>query len=423
MRQVSASTRRAAPRAALAAFVGWALSGQALFAQAPPCGLDAAPGSTLFLPYFEVDLTDVNGQTTLVSIANSSATSVLTKVTLWTDLGIPSLGFPLYLTGFDVATINLRDLFDGKLPRTASDGQDPSDVTSPQGPYSTDINFASCTGVLPAANLTAQQIADLRNEHQGKPSSRLGGLCSGRASTLQRARGFLTVDTVNNCTQRTPRDSGYFVAGGLGDATDQNVLWGDFIYLDASRNLAQGEALVRLQSHPTRFAGKPTFYNWLHGNTGQDGREPLPSSWATRFVNGGAFDGGTEMILWHAPQNRLDPFACTQPPFGVGSERAMVIDEQENIEFFDCIIGIPPPGCGQFAYDVVTTKVFPEFKTSFDFGWFVLQRGASPGSQLQTQLWVGSLMSAEGRFGVGMAGTPLDDGCNQRLCFIGEDCP
>jgi hypothetical protein len=57
--------------------------------------------------------------------------------------------------------------------------------------------------------------------------------------------------------------------------------------------------------------------------------------------------------------------------------------------------------------------------TGFDFGWYLLTR-SSTGPQSQTQLWVGSLMSAEGRFGVGMAGTPLDDGCNPRRCFFGN---
>jgi hypothetical protein len=180
---------------------------------------------------------------------------------------------------------------------------------------------------------------------------------------------------------------------------------------------------VRLQSHPSRFAGKATFYNWLHGNTGQDGREPLPSSWATRFVNGGTFDGGTEILLWHAPQNRLDPFSCTTPPRGVATESVSIVDEEENVEFLGCLIGTPPPGCGQIAYDVVATKISLPFSTSFDFGWFLFSRSQPPGPAVQSQMWIGSLLSAEGRFGVGMAGTALDDGCNPRLCFFQGDCP
>ena len=54
----------------------------------------------------------------------------------------------------------MRDVFvDGKLPRTASDGQDPADTISPQGAASQDINFASC-GVL--LELTLSGTAHLR---------------------------------------------------------------------------------------------------------------------------------------------------------------------------------------------------------------------------------------------------------------------
>ena len=42
---------------------------------------------------------------------------------------MPVLGFNVYLTGYDVQTINLRDiLLSGALPRTASRGQDPFDA-------------------------------------------------------------------------------------------------------------------------------------------------------------------------------------------------------------------------------------------------------------------------------------------------------
>ncbi|HBL30141.1 MAG TPA: hypothetical protein DD490_25165, partial [Acidobacteria bacterium] len=56
----------------------------------------------------------------------------------------------VYLTGYDVQTVNLRDiLVSGILPRTASAGQDPTNTISPKGPISQDINFASCGGFLP----------------------------------------------------------------------------------------------------------------------------------------------------------------------------------------------------------------------------------------------------------------------------------
>src|SRR3954447_15670834 len=103
-------------------------------AQATLCNIDVSPAATLLLPYFEVDLSNPNGLTTLVSVNNSSAQAVLAHVTIWSDLSVPVLAFNIYLTGYDVQTLNLRDLLvNGVLPQTASAGQDPNDTISPKG--------------------------------------------------------------------------------------------------------------------------------------------------------------------------------------------------------------------------------------------------------------------------------------------------
>jgi hypothetical protein len=396
---------------------------------AEPCGLDAAPGSTLFLPYFEVDFANSQGLTTMFSVANSVDAAVLTKVTLWTDIGIPTLGFFIYLTGYDVTTVNLRDVFAGKLPQTASNVQDPADTISPKGPLSQDINFVGCNAHLPPPDGTAAPtFAILRDMHRGLASAAHQGLCVGLDHGDQRLRGFLTIDTVNNCTNRSPQDPGYFVAGGLGDATDQNVLWGDFFYVDPAGNFSQGEALARLQSYPNRFAaGSETFYGWLHGNSGKDGREPLPTQWTTRFVNGGVFDGGTDFVIWHEPDAVQAPFSCSRPPGYLARDEVAFSDEQENVDFLYCPGDPPPPYCGQPFHDVVAARVpidGPRLFTSFSFG--ALYLGAQPANPPVTppqpprrQAWLGSLMSAEGRFGVGLAGTPLDTGCSPSVCLPG----
>ena len=110
--------------------------------------IDDVPAATLLLPYFEVDLDNpVTGVNTLFSINNASATAVLAHVTVWSDQSVPVLDFDVYLTGYDVQTISLRDIFvNGIVPTTASAGQDTGgDTISPQGPVSQDINFASCS--------------------------------------------------------------------------------------------------------------------------------------------------------------------------------------------------------------------------------------------------------------------------------------
>src|SRR5436853_7709153 len=83
--------------------------------------IDAVPAATLLLPYFEVDLNNPNGLTTLFSINNASATAVLAHVTVWSDLSVPVLDFNVYLTGYDVQTSNLPHLLAGSIPVTSAD--------------------------------------------------------------------------------------------------------------------------------------------------------------------------------------------------------------------------------------------------------------------------------------------------------------
>ncbi len=74
-------------------------------------------GSTLLVPYFEVDLSNPNGRNTIFtinkggrldsitvnggppSLNNNIATAILAHVTIWSDLGVPVFNFNVYLTG------------------------------------------------------------------------------------------------------------------------------------------------------------------------------------------------------------------------------------------------------------------------------------------------------------------------------------
>ena len=151
-----------------------ALGGQAF---ATIVANDNVPAATLLLPYFDVDWQNCGGHgtggglNTLFSINNASATAVLAHVTLWTDESIPTLDFDIYLTGYDIQTISMCDIFNGVLPQTASAGQDPNDTISPKGDCSQDINFASCNGILPLGPLGS--AAD--RPHPGGPHRQLLG--------------------------------------------------------------------------------------------------------------------------------------------------------------------------------------------------------------------------------------------------------
>jgi hypothetical protein len=385
---------------------------------ADACSLENLPAATLLLPYFEVDLDNPVGLTTLFSINNASASAVLAHVVVWTDMGVPTVSFTVYLTGYDVQTINLRDVFAGTLPPTATSGQDPGDTISPRGPFSQDINFSSC--LLPYQALPASFVEHLRAAHTGRFSAILNG-CSGQNLGDGRARGYVTVDTVNHCTLLTPADPGYF--GPSGDATAQNLLWGDSIYVDPASNYADGNNLVRIEAFPGAFRpGDLTFYGRYVGNSGVDAREPLATTWASRFVDGGAFSGGTDLVVWRDSGRIVRPFACGTQPVGfpLRFAREITFDEEERPEYYP--IFPQPPDRTSDAFPAEANKVHiggPTFPVPFSFGWLFLDLNA-PGSVIPPappsaatlrQSWVETVMKAQGRYSAGFGATPLDSVC------------
>lgn len=267
--------------------------------------MDPVPGATMLYPYFEVDLANTNGATTLMSLVNTSATAILANVVVWSDWATPVHRFPIYLTGYDVSTWNMRDILSGVRPRTASAGQDPTDTISPQGNYSQHINFASCTGTLPLANLSAGEIADIRAALTGAPvSGSIGfgitaGACVGKNYGDQLARGYVTVDIVTNCTTRTPADPAYY---SNNDMTAQNVAWGDFMQINPGTGAATGGLATMVEGiwtgNPGDFvAGDYTFYGRYNGFNATDHREALASRW---IVHGDT--DFTRVVAWRDPK-------------------------------------------------------------------------------------------------------------------------
>jgi hypothetical protein len=370
------------------------------------CSLDTVPAATLLLPYFEVDLASPSGRTTLISIANASDQPTLAHVVLWTDVGIPTLAFDIYLTGFDVQTLNFRDLFAGNLPATADAARDPGDGLSPVGEGLEDATFPGCQGLLPPQPLTAEFREHLRRAHLGLSSALANNACLGLPTAGQRARGYATVDVVRRCSTLTPADAAYYGTGGV--IGDDNVLWGEFFLIDPAQSYAQGENLVRIESAPGRFVQNDrTFYGRFVQDSGIDGREPLPVRWGGRFIRRGLFDGGTDMIVWRQNTQRSTPFSCASVPSTANLPIAFygVFDEEEEFDtvgcFFDpCLPFTPfPAETGRYSLAAGATPV------PFDFGWLLLDL------QPSDQAWVGSISSAQGQFSVGLNATPMTSSC------------
>jgi hypothetical protein len=400
------------------------------------CAIDEVPAATLLLPYFTVDYTsaDGSGQNTLFSINNAAATAVLAHVVVWSDLSVPVLDFNIYLTGYDVQTVNLWDILSrGNLPQTASAGQDPNDTISPHGQFSQDINFASCTGLLPPPPLPVDFIQHVQASLTGRMSTILNG-CAGRNLGDNIARGYITIDTVNNCTLRFPGDAGYFSPGGTGDATDQNVLWGDYFYVNSGANFADGNPLVHIEASPTNpettTNGFYTFYGRYNNPawSAADNREPLAANFAARFLNGGVFSGGTDFIVWRDSKVNQGPFICpagnARPSwYPLGQEGIVIFDEQEHPQVPQSFPVSPQPPSSTlipFPAEAQSTHVGgPDLPVPYNFGWIYLDlnttvTGATnnPLDPAAAQAFVTVRMTSQGRYSVGFDALHLDSACS-----------
>lgn len=379
-----------------------------LLAAAPPaageiCALDDAPGATLLLPWFEVDLFEPDGATTLFSIVNAAPEAHVVRVTVWSDLAVPVLWFDVALTGWDVQTINLRDVLAGTLPSTGG-------AHSPGGDFSEDGPFPGCDTILPYPPLTAGEVAELRAALTGEPGP-ISGQCAGRAYGDGVARGYVTVDVVAGCSA-APVDEAYFGPGG--QLAFDNVLIGDSFVVDPSRDAAWGEGLVRLEADPEGFApGDRTFYQTWTGGTASDAREPLPTVWASRFLLGGGFDGGSDLVAWRDLGEPGERFACASPPRAPNMREIVIFDEMEAVVLVDdCVILCVPSGLARLTAATQRVEIGRgDLPTPFPFGLFVLDFKPFDAEAEPLQAWVGLVASAEGRYNVGFDASPLDPPC------------
>ena len=398
------------------------------------------PAATLLLPYFEVDLDNPQGVTTLFSINSATDDAVLTNVVIWSDLGVPVFNFNVYLTGYDVQAINLRDiLVTGLLPRTASFGQDPADTISPKGPISSDGTFASCSDVLPYDPLDAAMLAHVQASLTGQASP-LSGQCSAvnYNSTPRLARGYVTIDVVSSCGL-IPGDPGYFINGGLGTATNDNVLWGDYFYANPSVNRAEGDPLVHITASETdselNTPGQYTFYGRQIFFTAADNREPLATSFAVRYINYDfkepkknrvrerTRDLGTDLVVWRDSKVKQNQFACAGLPswYPLGQEGIVIFDETEEPQSTQPPQVAPlPPFLDILPFKAATQRVrvnTPTLPTMFSSGWMYLNLNTvvvssfnPPEDPAAAQAWVTTLLDVRrsGRYAVGFRGIRLD---------------
>lgn len=390
---------RSTYRSVLVAALLTAAGGAAATATPTP---GSTPAATLLLPYFEVDTSDPGGVTTLFSVNNAGSEPVVAHVVVWTDWGIPTYSFDLALQRDDVQTVNLRDLFtSGSIPTTDGSG------------------LSGCGDPVVAPSLDAAALAALRARHSGR-SDPADGLCYGSEREDGRFVGYVTVDTARSCAGGAvyaPPDHGYFFSdfGGVPPdpfASDENVLWGDLFYVAGDDDSAQGVELVHVPYDPAAPAGE-TFYR-AYVPEGQDNRAMLGSRYRGRYLDGGPFDGGTDLLVWLEANAVGEAMPCGAGGPQLHSCRMAwldLADEDGNFSagpdlFIQSLAFRLPLGGG----GVSTPAPFGIFQLHYLelIGCEVLPIGSFP-----AQAWVTPVMKAQGRFSVGLPATriplPADD--------------
>lgn len=377
------------------------------------CRVANQPAATLLIPYFEVDLADPSGATTLFSVNNASVKPVLARVVLWTDWAVPTLAFDVYLTGYDVQTFNVRNLLQGSLPVTGTAASTVGELSDPN------VAFPGCSGNgtanLAAAPSTSQRTW-LQAAHTGRAVAKSATQqCAGSGSAGPNvATGYITVDAVNRCspssvgtTTNTPLQAGYFAKGGKGIASDANVLWGDYHYINSRKNTADSQAAVAIVADPDHFAnGDYTFYGRYVNFDGRDDRIPLSSLYYVRYMNGGSFSSGTELVVWRDNRRAAATLAnCGKSPAWapLGEMQIVTFDEEEN----------PTEVVGGNAFPVATQKVrvgSSALAVAKPMGFLMLDLWHKDASHAQA--WVSVMMSAKGRFTTGYEALRVDDLCN-----------
>jgi len=275
------------------------------------CDIKVGPAATLLLPYFEVDTDRNSGQTTLFTITNVSRYPQIAHVTLWSDAAFPVLNFNLYLTGYDVQAINLADVLVRDViapPSGTTSATTPGTLSaSANGNLRAPLDCAGNPGVVPESIMSAVRFA-LRTGLIRFPG---GASCNNAGNVHFDAIGYATIDVVASCTQRMPSDPLYYTNDLLFD----NVLIGDYQQIGSnpagtsSGNFdATGNPMVHIRAVPegggagadVGTALPYTFYDRYTpaGRRTLDRRQPLPSAFAARFVQGGPADFATNLMIW-----------------------------------------------------------------------------------------------------------------------------
>jgi len=426
------------------------------------CDIGTAPAATLLLPYFEVDFKSPaqTARTTIFTITNTTDLPQIAHVVIWTDWSFPALDFNIFLTGYDVQGINLYDIFNRGIIApgpTAATGGTSSSTTPGTGATAGSqasantanpniTSLAGCTN-LPG-NIPPAYVTDLQSIFTVGKGSGAGISCTSTVGGAHaNAVGYITIDVAPTCHTSLPNQAGYFSLINF-----DNVLIGDYQDINpnqATGNYAGGNPLVHIRAVPE---GGPagsipgtnlpyTFYDRYTAGTGLprtvDRRQPLPSTFAARFIQGGTGAFNTNFKIW---REGYSTGACSGAQAAslnsnIAVAEVVRFDEHENSTVLGggVIISPPPPGAPGTpetgSYNTATSSIFPTTTSADLGGWMYLNLNNGGSANYSTarvgfapagsstlvrpsQNWVIIQMFAEGRYSVDFDAAWLGNGCS-----------
>ena len=388
------------------------------------CDIGVAPAATLLLPYFEVDLENAAGETTLFTITNVSNLDAIAHVTLWTDYSFPVIDFNIYLTGYDVQAINLFDVIErGVIAPDAGTGT----AITKRGTFS-DANGAltlTACDRLPGA-LDDAYVVRMQSAFTEGTVPDLGVLagCNNVGNEHDNAVGYATIDVADLCSTSLPTDDVYFAS----EIRFDNVLIGDYQQVHSANNFAQGNPMIHIRAIPE--GGDPldpdpiinfdrTFYSRFQAGGVADRRQPLPSVFAARWIQGGASGFETFYKIWREGDTANGDRTCATWDDNVTNVAELVrFDEAENAVGDVPVSRVSPPITTEFTLpetsltSVADASIYPQLSNGAVGGWMYMNLdNSTTDAPLASQNWVIVSMRAEGRYSVDFDAAWLANGC------------
>jgi len=486
-----AGGRLVAPNATFAFGSPGIASGPATTNNDDSCDISTAPAATLLLPFFDVDFHSpaTSARTTLFTITNTSRVPQIAHVVIWTDWSFAALDFNIFLTGYDVQSINLYDIFArgiiapvsassagtsisnaalspvGTSPPNQADAAPLPNLTgNPNFNPNVAVNCANLPGTIGAYQADLDQIFTTGVAGAiigaGCGSNKLGGVHTD-------AIGYITVDVDSTCSTSFP---GPLSAGTYSnnEILFDNVLIGDYQDVNPNSttgNYAGGNPMTHIRAIPEGgpVGSNPgtnlpfTFYDRY--NTGgafgsgsataltnglnrlADRRQPLPSTFAARWIQGGTSGFNTNYKIWREGYTGPGSTTCGVNNPGVNSAITITelvrFDEHENSNSVAPanIISPPPPGTinvlPESSSTSTSSSIYPGLTSSGDVaGWMYLNldngfsgsvysspAGDNPAAhptfiRRASQNWAIISMFAEGRYSVDFDSAWLGNGCS-----------